>query len=64
MGAFGSQVPDATPNIDRLAASGMKFARAHVTIAVCQPCRNVLMTGAIRIAMAAFDFSTSPIRRC
>ena len=24
---------------------GMRFERAHVTIAVCQPCRSVLMTG-------------------
>jgi len=45
VGAFGCVVPGTTPNIDRLAAQGMRFERAHVTIAVCQPCRNVLQTG-------------------
>ena len=45
VGAFGCQVKGTTPNIDRLASQGMRFERAHVTIAVCQPCRNVWMTG-------------------
>ena len=45
VGAFGGQVAGATPNIDRLASQGMKFEHAHVTIAVCQPCRSVLLTG-------------------
>jgi len=44
-GCFGGQTPDITPNIDRLASEGMRFAHAHITIAVCQPCRSVLMTG-------------------
>jgi arylsulfatase A-like enzyme len=34
-----------TPNIDRLAAEGMKFTRAYSGSAVCAPSRNVLMTG-------------------
>lgn len=45
VGAFGGRVADATPNIDRLAKQGMRFEHAHVTIAVCQPCRSVLLTG-------------------
>jgi N-sulfoglucosamine sulfohydrolase len=45
VGAFGCKVKGTTPNIDRLASEGMRFERAHVTIAVCQPCRNVWMTG-------------------
>lgn len=45
VGVFGCKVKDTTPNIDRLAAEGIRFDRAHVTIAVCQPCRNVWMTG-------------------
>jgi len=44
-GAFGGKVPGLTPNIDRLAATGMRFVRAHVTVAVCQPSRSVWMTG-------------------
>ncbi len=45
VGCFGSTVPDITPNIDALAADGMRFTKAHVNIAVCQPCRQSLMTG-------------------
>ena len=44
-GCFGGQAPDITPNIDRLASQGLRFKHAHVTIAVCQPSRSVLMTG-------------------
>ncbi len=44
-GCFGSHVAGTTPNIDSLAASGMRFEHAHVTIAVCQPSRESLMTG-------------------
>lgn len=35
----------ATPNIDRLAAEGMKFTQAYSGSAVCAPSRCVLMTG-------------------
>ena len=45
MGAYGCPVAGTTPNIDRLAAGGMRFNYAHVTIAVCQPSRSALMTG-------------------
>jgi len=44
-GCFGGRTPDITPNIDRLASEGVRFEHAHVTIAVCQPSRSVLMTG-------------------
>lgn len=44
-GCFGGRTPDITPNIDRLTSEGMRFHYAHITIAVCQPCRSVLMTG-------------------
>jgi N-sulfoglucosamine sulfohydrolase len=45
VGAFGCKVENITPNIDQLAAQGMKFMHAHVNTAVCQPCRQSLMTG-------------------
>jgi N-sulfoglucosamine sulfohydrolase len=44
-GCYGSSIPGITPNIDRLAKEGMRFLHAHVNIAVCQPCRQSLMTG-------------------
>jgi N-sulfoglucosamine sulfohydrolase len=39
----GSKIPGITPNLDKLAAEGMRFLHGHVTIALCQPCREVLM---------------------
>jgi len=45
IGAFGCNVKDITPNIDRLASEGMRFANAHVNTAVCQPCRQSWLTG-------------------
>jgi N-sulfoglucosamine sulfohydrolase len=45
VGAYGCPVPGTTPHIDRLAAGGMRFEHAHVSIAVCQPSRSALMTG-------------------
>jgi N-sulfoglucosamine sulfohydrolase len=45
VGAYGCQVDDITPNIDKLASQGMRFQHAHVTIAICQPTRAVWMTG-------------------
>ncbi|MDH3708209.1 MAG: sulfatase [Acidimicrobiia bacterium] len=43
-GCFGGH-PEATPTIDAFAAQGRRFTRGHVTIAVCQPSRSVMMTG-------------------
>ena len=45
VGAYGCPLPEITPAIDSLAASGMRFEHAHVTIAICQPTRAVWMTG-------------------
>jgi N-sulfoglucosamine sulfohydrolase len=45
VGVYGSKVPGVTPNIDKLAAEGIRFTNAHVQAAVCQPSRSVLMTG-------------------
>jgi N-sulfoglucosamine sulfohydrolase len=44
-GFTGCRVPDITPNLDRLAAEGMWFQHGHVTVAVCQPSRECIMTG-------------------
>ena len=44
VGAYGQQkIP--TPNIDRLAAQGMRFTRHYSGAPVCAPARAVLMTG-------------------
>ncbi len=45
VGCNGSQIPDITPNIDRLATEGVLFREAHATIAVCLPVRATMHTG-------------------
>lgn len=45
VGCFGNPMPNITPNIDRLAAEGMRLEQGHITVAVCQPSRSVLLTG-------------------
>ncbi len=44
-GMMGCGVDDVTPNIDRLADEGLRFEQAHVTVSVCQPSRQCMMTG-------------------
>ncbi|MDF3130702.1 sulfatase [Kiritimatiellaeota bacterium B1221] len=45
LGAFGCPNANTTPHLDQLAAEGMRFDHAHVTISVCQPSRSAMMTG-------------------
>lgn len=45
VGVFGCKVPGITPNIDKLASTGMRFTNAFNNTAVCQPCRQSLLTG-------------------
>jgi arylsulfatase A-like enzyme len=42
--AYGSNLAE-TPNIDRIAANGMRFDRAYVGNAICGPSRATLLTG-------------------
>ena len=42
--AYGARLP-ATPNLDRLAASGMLFVNAFVTNSICGPSRATILTG-------------------
>lgn len=43
-GCLGSRFYQ-TPNIDRLAAAGMRFSQAYASCAVCSPTRAAIMTG-------------------
>ncbi|MEM1228044.1 MAG: sulfatase [Planctomycetota bacterium] len=45
--AYGGRLADIapTPNLDGLAASGMRFTNAFVTNSICTPSRAVIMTG-------------------
>jgi arylsulfatase A-like enzyme len=44
LGAFGSKFYE-TPNVDRLAAQGMKFTNAYAACPVCSPTRASIQTG-------------------
>ncbi|MBS2211283.1 sulfatase [Carboxylicivirga mesophila] len=44
-GAFGGHPQAHTPNIDKLAASGVRFINAQTNIGLCNPSRNSLFTG-------------------
>ena len=44
LGSYG-QTKISTPNIDRLAAQGMRFTHAYAGSTVCAPSRSVLLTG-------------------
>jgi arylsulfatase A-like enzyme len=47
IGAYGGrlQALNPTPNIDRLAAEGMRFDRSYVENSICSPSRATLLTG-------------------
>ena len=58
IGVYGCTTPDITPHIDKLASEGVRFVHSHVTIAVCQPCRAVWLTGRYPHLNGAFGFQT------
>ncbi len=45
IGCLGGHPQSTTPNIDRLAASGMLFTNAHCPAPACNPSRTAIMTG-------------------
>jgi N-sulfoglucosamine sulfohydrolase len=45
LGCFGCPLRDITPEMDRLAAEGVRFTNAFTSSATCQPSRLSLMTG-------------------
>ncbi|GAB3687194.1 sulfatase [Spirosoma flavus] len=44
LGCYGNMFND-TPNLDKLAAGGMRFTQAYATAPVCTPTRIAIMTG-------------------
>ena len=43
LGCYGGKIP--TPNLDKLAASGIRFSDAHSPAALCAPSRFSMLTG-------------------
>ena len=44
IGAYGSRINE-TPNLDRIAAAGMRFDNAYCTNSICTPSRAAILTG-------------------
>jgi N-sulfoglucosamine sulfohydrolase len=53
---YGNPLPNLTPNMDRLAAQGMRFMDAHVNSPICMPCRQSMMTGLQPHSNGSFGF--------
>jgi len=58
-GVYGSKIAK-TPNIDALAASGIRFTDGYVTNPVCAPSRAALMTGRYQ---QRFGYEFNPVGR-
>ena len=55
LGCFGSSFYE-TPNLDRLAASGMMFTNAYAACPVCSPTRASIMTGKYPVRTGITDY--------
>ena len=55
VGCFGTTLYE-TPNIDRLAASGMRFTQAYAACPVCSPTRASIMTGKYPARLKLTDY--------
>lgn len=58
LGCYGDKSAK-SPNIDRLAARGMRFDMAFCNQAVCAPSRNALLTGLRPPTLGIYDLSTN-----
>lgn len=52
LGCYGNPAVH-TPNLDRLAAEGIRFTRAYVTGAICSPSRSAIATGMYQTSLGA-----------
>lgn len=57
IGAYGAKFMH-TPNMDKLAATGVLFQRAYIQYSFCAPSRNSFMTGRRPDSTQAFSFTT------
>ena len=56
LGAYGGKPADLTPHLNAFAAESKLFARAHVNVAICAPCRAVIATGRYSHRSGAMGF--------
>ncbi|MCM2371765.1 sulfatase-like hydrolase/transferase [Rhodopirellula sp. ICT_H3.1] len=55
IGCLGGNPQTITPNLDRLAASGMLFTNAHCPAPACNPCRSAIFTGRAPNSSGLYD---------
>ena len=58
MSCYGDDVIE-TPNIDQLAARGVRFDRAYMTAGVCSPTRSAVITGMYQTTIGAHEHYSS-----
>jgi len=58
LGCYGDVLAK-TPNLDRLASCGVRFARAFCNQAVCSPSRNALLTSLRPQTLGIYDLGTN-----
>ena len=58
LGCYGDPIAR-SPNIDRLAARGMRFDAAYCNQAVCSPSRNNLMVGSRSTSLGIYNLATN-----
>src|SRR6186713_1911244 len=58
LGCYGNEQVK-SPNIDRLAARGLRFERAYCNQAVCAPSRNALLNGLRPQTLGIYDLGTN-----
>ncbi|MCB0044063.1 MAG: sulfatase-like hydrolase/transferase [Caldilineaceae bacterium] len=61
VGAYGNPEAD-TPNLDRMAAQGIRFERAYTSTPVCTPARGAIFTGMQPAVNGAWSNNLSPHR--
>ncbi len=55
IGCLGGHPQTITPNLDRLAASGILFTNAHCPAPACNPCRSAIFTGRAPNSSGLYD---------
>jgi N-sulfoglucosamine sulfohydrolase len=62
LGCYGDKVAR-TPNIDRLAANGIRFTNVFTTAAISAPCRAGMITGMYQTSIGCMHMRTTSYRR-
>jgi len=62
LGCYGDKVAQ-TPNIDKLAAQGVRFTNVFTTAAICAPCRAGIITGMYQTSIGCMHMRTTSYRR-